>query len=271
MYAKQIEQHTVDAIVSIHDTLASCNLKPSPLVNKVFGHLVSLVDTTPQPVRASVLAHGRVQQIHRQLQSFASQGEAALEAHWADQIITSHDPHATLAQFPYTKNYKRLISFEVAQLRQIGLVQPARILFVGAGPLPLSVLVLEELYGCTIDFVDSDVHACTQATRVLQALNVCSQSVGYNTDIRSYTAFDAYDLIIVAALVGDSVETKRDIVEHIATHARQGTYMLLRSADDLITLLYPSVCLEQLAGVTVLKKSDRPAGVLNSVIITQVL
>jgi hypothetical protein len=84
-------------------------------------------------------------------------------------------------------------------------------------------------------------------------------------DLLHHHDLDAYDLVILAALVGE----KPRCLRHLAAHLGPGTTVVARSAHGLRTLLYPAV--ELPAGPLQLVDVVHPAApVINSIVVARV-
>ncbi|MBI4943384.1 MAG: nicotianamine synthase, partial [Actinobacteria bacterium] len=122
---------------------------------------------------------------------------------------------------------------------------PGRVCFVGGGPLPLSALLLHRTTSAHVRVVDHDPTAVDLANRLLDALGAGDGVRCVPADASSGTGLAAAtagcDLVVVAALVGLTPEAKRRVLGTLAGVLAPGTWVLLRSADGLRTLLYPAV------------------------------
>ena len=245
-------------ITAIHRELASLpTLVPSPTTDRLFRRLVALVTTAPAgtPIDPAVRAS---------LLRLCAEGEHELERVWAARIAAARKPVAELGGFPYLDNYLRLTRLELATLRRLG-VRPRRVLFVGAGPLPLSPLFLASALGAEVDMLDRDPHAVVAAERVLARLG--GRAVAGHGDLAECDDLGRYDLVILAALVGTTPDAKRRHVGHLARVMRPGAVLLARSARGLRTLLYPEVDSADLDGFDVHLVVHPSGPVINSVVL----
>lgn len=284
---------TAHALRAIYDDLVECaaDLRPGPQVDAVFGRLVRLVLDVPADEAAGVLAHPAVRDVVPHLRALCFAGEYQLELAWAERIAVSLDPRAELARFPYVDNYRLLggLEREVVGRLADGLAAPAveRVAFVGSGPLPLTSFQLTSGTGVRVDNLDRDATALERSRRVADALGVGGLGFRHvdvgrpsptpgaprapEVDLDGASAVDlaAYDLVVLAALVGQTPADKARVVRHLATGMAPGALLLARSARGLRTLLYPEVDVGTLAGFDVLGIVHPTDEVINSVILAR--
>ncbi|WP_158220551.1 nicotianamine synthase family protein [Kineosporia sp. A_224] len=237
-----------DRVVSVHDRLVALDgLAPSPLVDGLFADLVRTCLTAEPRATAAVLADDRVRALRHRLVDLCARGETQLEATWAARVLAAGDPAAEVGRFPYLANYEALTRLEVHALAAAGHAPggPHRVCFVGGGPLPLSALLLHRTTSAHVRVVDHDPTAVDLANQVLGALGAGDGVRCVPADAASgaglAAAAEGCDLVVVAALVGLTREGKRQVLGTLAGVLAPGTWVLLRSADGLRTLLYPAV------------------------------
>jgi nicotianamine synthase len=265
---KEILQGKIHDIVSIHGELSSArDLVPSPIINTSFSKLVSIVDTTPADSSKEILSDGKIAAIQQSLRRLSSQGESELERFWTERILASNHVHATLIQFPYFENYERMTNFEVEGMKSCNLHDSHKLLFVGSGPLPLSSIIMAGKHGYYIDNLEIDKKACDLSIELIKALNLSEKVKVIHKNIFDITDFSEYKSVFIAALAGKDETEKKRIIEHVVYYAEKGTHIVLRNASDLGTLLYPEITVDHLKNIDVVKKYDRPNGVINSIIV----
>jgi nicotianamine synthase len=241
------------------------HLRPCPEVDALFGELVGLVASVPP---GSGLP-GCCRQHGPSLRRLCAEGETQLELEWAARITAAADPRSCLAGFPYLDNYRRLARLELDTLARVApaAAPPARVAFLGAGPLPLSALLVAEALGTSVavDAVDCDPAALDAGQRVSAALGW--EGVRFlGGDALTLDVAD-YDLVMVAALVGATPSAKEVVLQRLAGAMRPGSLLLARSARAARTLLYPPIEPGQLAGFAVHAVVHPVDDVINSVVV----
>ena len=234
---------TAKAIGELHRRLVALDdLRPGPEVDGIFDALVALALHTPPDVAATVLADPAIAALRPGLVELSARAEYQLELAWAERIADAADPRAELERFPYVENYRRLVEVEgahaTAAARRPG--RPIRrALFVGSGPLPLSPVLLAARLGVPVDSLDRDPAAVHVARRVAALDGGPVRFVV--RDLLAADDLSAYDLVVLAALVGLDSAGKQRGLAHLARVCAPGTLVLARSAHLLKTLLYPEV------------------------------
>ncbi|WP_162605994.1 nicotianamine synthase family protein [Jiangella aurantiaca] len=243
------------------------DLRPGPEVDGLFARLVGLVLTAPAETVPAVLNDVEIQELAPRLRALCGRGEGELELAWANRIVAGPVPRDELARFPYLGNYRQLSRMEIGILAS-ALPRRARSLaFVGSGPLPLSSLHLAGDLDVHVDNLDRDPVALAAGARVAAAL-------GYDAlCFREVDVLDAdlsgYDVVVLAALVGETAEAKRRILGRLARTMRPGALLLVRSARGLRTLLYPLVEPTALDGFEILAEVHPVNDVINSAILAR--
>jgi nicotianamine synthase len=229
-------------------------------VDALFCELVSAVAALPPgsvlpgcPQRGPVL---------RQL---CAEGEQQLELAWARRIAAATDPRACLASFPYVGNYRRLAHLELDTLARVASRPPRRVLFLGAGPLPLSALLVADALGVTVDALDRDAVAVDTGSRVVEALDADGVRLVAGDAMTADVA--GYDLVMLAALVGTTPAAKQAVLQRLAGAMTPGSVLLARSARAARTLLYPPVEAAHLNGFALHAVIHPVDDVINSVLV----
>lgn len=260
-----------DITASVSDVYRSLaardDLRAGPEVDRLFDRLVRLVLTAPAETVPAVLGHVEIQRLAPRLRALCARAEGELEQAWADRIVAAPSPRDELARFPYFGNYRQLSRMEIGILASALPRRVRSVAFVGSGPLPLSSLYLAGDLDVHVDSLDRDPVALAAGARVAAAL-------GYDAlCFREADVLDAdltgYDVVVVAALVGETADAKRRILGRLALTMRPGALLLVRSARGLRTLLYPPVEPAALDGFETLAEVHPVNDVINSAILAR--
>lgn len=250
------------------------SLSPSPEVNALF---TGLVEACIPPSRVDVGELGpEAQDMRARLIRLCADAEGHLEAHYSDLLAAFENPLDHLALFPYFNNYIKLSQLEYGLLaRHVHGPAPARVAFVGSGPLPLSSLVLAASHLPAASFDNYDI--CGEANERARRLVRADEDVGARMSFHTSDVVDvtrelaAYDVVFLAALVGMAAEEKARVVEHLGRHMAPGAALVVRSAHGARGFLYPVVDPEEIrrGGFDVLAVHHPEDEVINSVIIAR--
>lgn len=242
----------VDEIMDCYYKLSqSPDLKPSPSINCLFERLIGLCGQIPnEAITAKILSDPKVVDIAPHLRKLCSDGEYQLEAHWARKVCcckTHEEANEMLLTFPYHGNYVDLVRME---MNAIASVKPdfatRTFAFLGSGPLPLTSL-------CISHHLKSECVTChnvdQDATAIATAITLC-RALGHPPETMCFQCASAgspdvdlgrFDIVYLAALVGDCSRDKHEIVAEVVKRMKPGALVVMRSAHSLRRLLYPVV------------------------------
>jgi nicotianamine synthase len=235
-------------ILGLYERLcAQGSLAPSPGVDALFGDLVSACVHAESVEVPAVLSDPRIQRMRWDLVRLCAEGEALLEGVWARRALAADNPGAETAAFPYFGNYELLARLELHALAGAGHRPEAtrRVCFVGGGPLPLSALLLCRALAADVTIVDRDVDAVELSGRLVgrlapaERISVVLADAASASDMARVVA--DCDVVVVAALVGTTWTQKRAALRAIGASVEPGTYVVIRTAEGLRSLLYPVV------------------------------
>lgn len=241
----------------VRDRLIRTDLRPTDEVNKDFSTLVDMA--LQHPWLPDAVEPDEVDQCR----NMCSRGESLLEKHWARRVIRS--PH-DVRRFPYRSNYHQLARYE---RRAVAHHTPSirHWLFVGSGPLPLSVIDLaEQLPDVTFTCVDNDAGALELGKDVVESLGLSDRVQHKYGDAYDFDYSD-FDVITIAALVGTDAEAKSELIEKVMESCHKDTTVAVRSVPpDGRRLLYPQFT-QWPSQSHSHGEPPPPEGVVNSVII----
>jgi nicotianamine synthase len=266
----------VEKITGLHAAISKLrSLSPSPEVDALFTELVSTC-VPWSPVDVTKLGP-EAQEMREELIRLCSTAEGHLEAHYSDILTAFDNPLDHLDSFPYHENYVNLSELEHGLLARHA-PAPARVAFVGSGPLPLSSLFLatNHLPATRFDSYDRCEESNDRARRLVGAAeeSVRARMAFHTADVADLTAAElgAYDVVFLAALVGMASEEKAGTIAHLGKHMADGAALVVRSAHGARAFLYPVVELDDIrrGGFEVLAVYH-PTGdeVFNSIIVAR--
>jgi len=239
------ESCLVNMITRAFNTLAAqTDLSPTnPKVNECLSHFVAdiIAAETQDYDQAAVLGDEAVKAIRPQLVRLLSRAEFEMEMYFSkllgeSQALSLPD----LNRFWYRDNYDALIRQEINGLDQheqgIAIRNDDRaIIFVGAGPLPLSPIDYYLQLGKKCVCVEIDEEAAKHGQALIDKLGL-SDVIQYIAKPGQEIDYGSYSYAMVAALVTD----KDQVLAQIHQTAPDIT-VGIRSADGLKTLLYNAI------------------------------
>lgn len=246
---------------SIKQALKLKSHKPSRRVNKTMSGLVRNV-TLANKADFSHLDAVALSTIR----SVSSSTEYELEKYWAQKIARAKNSQKALQHFPYQANYAMLVERELKLIKNSGFSINAgsSILVVGSGPLPLTYIELAKQSHSTIELVDSSPEA-------IQLSEAFCKSIQLNTthhlgDAETIVLEKQYDVILLAALVGNTFNEKQTIVSNLQKYLKASGVLVARSAINSRTLLYPQIT-EDFTGLKRIAEYHPTDEVINSVLL----
>ncbi|MGF1661675.1 MAG: nicotianamine synthase family protein [Kineosporiaceae bacterium] len=242
--------------------LESTDLRPAARVDALFRALVA---------EAFRLAPGELAEVSaavaERARCLSARGEALLEAHWAGLVASGRAP---VGAFPYAAHYARLVGWERAVVRRVLGREPRRAVVAGAGPLPLTALVLARLVpGLAVTCLDRDVAAVAAGARVARSVGADPRRVSFAVGDAAEHDYRDADLVLVAALVGTDDGAKSAVLSRAAGTAAATAVLAARTVpDDGRRLLYRRIGPAAVpAALCVQGEHHPPPGVVNSLLV----
>lgn len=194
-----------------------------------------------------------------------SESEYLLEQHWAECIIGEPNTEKALARlksFPYYENYEDLTRLEIGILLAADPVMPARVAFIGSGPLPLTSLcflsslksgifpgghaakppyLVDHFEDLEVLNIDHNPTAIETASALIHKLGPLGHGMSFSLDSAGSQCCDLrrFDVVYLAALVGSTQTEKETLLTNVAANMRGGALIVMRTSWGLRSCLYP--------------------------------
>ena len=152
---------------------------------------------------------------------YRSQYYAMIENEQAHSILESHNPWDVLGNVSYFSNYLQLAQVEY---EGAGLKPGDRVVFLGSGPMPLTLIVLCHQYGLKGIGIEQDPGRVDLSRKVLSKLGLSDRIKIIEGNHQSLPLKDECELIMVAA----QAEPKNVIFDHMAKVLPSGTVISYR-------------------------------------------
>ena len=224
-FAESITEEIVEIHHSIKDFVdREVYHDPSGRLKSVFQRLDYLIALDIDNRYAEdILSNSRFNSAFDAISTFRSQYTAELEAEQANSILKSKNPWNALTNFTYLPNYIQLARTEC---RGAGLKPGDTVLFLGSGPLPLTLIVLCHQHGLNGIGIERDPKRVELSRQVLEKLGLSSQIriIRGNHQTLPLPLEEVPDLIMVAA----QAEPKKEIFDHLAGVLPAGTKISYR-------------------------------------------
>jgi hypothetical protein len=241
------KEDLVARVVRAHAVLGrETDLSPrNAVVNDALSALVrGILEGCPPDEVRDVLDDPGVSAVRSELIGRLAVAEGEMERCWGELFYTrgSLTP-ADFRDFIYWDCYRHLVGAELGNLPpdlEVGKGQS--IAFVGAGPLPLSAIIMHLSTGTKVTCIDRDPRACRLACELCRKAGL----IGIDVACADGADYDFADspVVFVASLVPEKAKVMQCIRER-----RPRACVALRSAEGLRTLLYDPVDETELAAM----------------------
>jgi precorrin-6B methylase 2 len=146
---------------------------------------------------------------------FRSLYTVKLETEYANEVLASDSPWAVLEKFPFYGNYLRLVRTEYEDL---GFSPGDRFLFLGSGPLPLTLIVFFRQYRIKSTGIEQDQKRADLSKRVLDKLGLSEAISIVNGNHFSLNGKDlslSPNAGVKALMIAAQAEPKKEIFDHL--------------------------------------------------------
>nr|QNO46137.1 hypothetical protein MFHEKKGA_00030 [Methanosarcinales archaeon ANME-2c ERB4] len=225
-YAESITEEIVAIHHSIKDFVdREVYQDPTGNLKAVFQRLDYLVALDIDNRSAEeILSNPRFNSAFDAISTFRGEYTAELEAEQANFILKSKDPWKALTNFTYLTNYIQLARTES---RGAGLKPGNTVLFLGSGPLPLTLIILCHQHGTGGIGIEQYIERVELSRRVLDKLGLSREIRIINGTHLTLPLEETPDLIMVAA----QAEPKKEIFDHLAKVLPAGTKISYRTYE----------------------------------------
>ncbi len=188
---------------------------PSDQIEKLFHKLDSLITLDlGNDITLNLLRKQELEPAFDEINRFRSLYTVRLETQYANQILASQSPWDILERFPFYKNYLRLVRTEYEGFR----LKPGdRVLFLGSGPLPLTLIVFLKQYGIRSIGLEKNFTSADFSRKVLYRLGL---SEDINIINGNHFSLSSADLInsdsgAKAIMIAAQAEPKKEILDYL--------------------------------------------------------
>jgi hypothetical protein len=172
---------------------------------------------------------------------FRSLYTAKLEIEHAHSILESRDPWEMFINFNYISNYLKL---SLTEFQGAGLKRGDSVVFLGSGPLPLTLMVLCHWYGLKGIGIEMEPDRAELSRKVLEKLGLSGQIEIINGNHLTLPLETRSELIMIAA----QAEPKNEIFNHLAKVLPVGTKLSYRIYEKGLRRLLDTFYLFELPG-----------------------
>lgn len=194
--------------------------------------------------------------------------ETNLEIHWANKLLEEGSKYPNIEDFVYHSNYRDLVNLEILNIK-VYKKNIKKILFIGGGALPITAIILAQKYNYNVTILERDQESYDISTELISKLTLNNKINIVLCSALYYVDYDEYDLIYIAAMVGDNQKDKDAIINMISGSALPGTIILIRSAFAMKELLYYTYNFKGKANINLLIEVRPHNHIVNSFFVLQ--
>lgn len=211
-------------------------IKLDPERTRLFGELIPLIKKGNTSMTNGVLLK-KIDII--KLRQVFSIEQMSIEKYWSQKMISSKNPLSEIILFPFYHGYVSTARYLYNTIVAISHKPIKKILYIGAGALPLNSILIAQNHNLKIDNIERERESFKLSRLLLHRLKLDNQIKVVHKDILDFKKMKDYDVIICAILVGDNTKQKKRVINHIGKYMKFGNLLLLKNIDGLRTLLYP--------------------------------
>lgn len=204
----------------------------------LFGELIPLIKEGDVNMAKNTLSK-KIDAV--KLQKAFSIEQMSIEKYWSQKIISSENPLSEITMFPFYQGYVSTANYLYNSITSISNKQIKKILYIGAGALPLNSILIVQNHNLKIDNIERELESFKLSRLLLCRLKLDKQIKVIHKDIMDFKKLKNYDVIICAILVGSNTKQRQRVINHIGKHMKFGNLLLLKNVDGLRTLLYPPI------------------------------
>ena len=182
---------------------------------KLFRKLDSLITLDLESDVACTLLNKReLEPVFTHMNRFRNLYTVRLETEYAKEILASQSPWNVLEEFPFYRNYLRLVRTEY---EGFGLKAGSRVFFLGSGPLPLTLIVFLKHYRVKGTGIEQDPARARLSMRVLDKLGLSDDITVINGNHFSLNSTDFINpgTGTRALMIAAQAEPKKEILDHL--------------------------------------------------------
>jgi hypothetical protein len=198
------------------------------------------------------------------IRSYYSTFFSVHENHLAKELLNSDSPWDTLQSFPL---YPRYVALVRSQVEAVKTPVNGRMVFIGCGPVPVTLILMSRLYGIRSIGLDSAMEAVSTARQVIQCLGLANDIQIIPGDDSRLQAF-SWDMLLVSALSEPKsriFRTIREVLKKRSVHVP----VIYRTYTGMRAVLYEPVQPEDINGFRIVQEIFPSGRVNNTTVIAE--
>jgi hypothetical protein len=188
------------------------------------------------------------------------------EVHLAEQLLESNNPWETFSRFPLYPRYEALIK---NQMEVNKIEMGSRLAFIGCGPVPSSLILLNRLTHIRSVGIDTSKSAVALSQQVVQRLGLTRDINIVHGDETLLRQLD-WDMVLVAAMADPKERIFRNLRLIMQENGKTDTPVFFRTYSGMRAILHMPVKADEIKGFRV-EKTFYPIGRVNNTIVVSKL
>jgi Nicotianamine synthase protein len=181
------------------------------------------------------------------------------EIHVARQLLNSSTPWETFKSFPLYPRYEALVR---SQMKAGRLKAGSSLVFIGSGPVPSSLILLNHLTGIRSMGLDTSTIAVETSRKVVRCLGLEKEVKIFQGDETLLEQLD-WDMVLVAAMAEPKERIFRTLRRIMHAKGKTEARIIFRTYTGMRAILYEPVSPADIEGFKVVKLF-LPAGRVNN-------
>jgi len=184
------------------------------------------------------------------------------EVHLAKKLIESPSPWDTLKSFPLYPRYEALVKNQIELTR---IDRGGRLVFIGCGPVPSSLILLNHLAGVRCVGLDVSQNAVNWSRRIVRCLGL-EQEIDIIHDDETLLRELEWDMVLVAAMADPKARIFSNLRMIMREKGKTDTLVFFRTYSGMRAILHEPVTEEEIEGFRIVK-TFYPVGRVNNTIV----
>ena len=183
------------------------------------------------------------------------------EVHLAEELLISDDPWKRLEDFPLYSRYKALVK---NQMDAMHIDPDMRLVFIGCGPVPISLILMSRMYRIRSIGMDSNSESVDLSRKVIRRLGL-DKSIEIVLGDDLHLSGMEWDMALIAALAEPKARIFRNLLTALQGK-RTSAPVVFRTYTGMKAVLYKPVQPEDIDGFQIVKTVP-PTGDVNNTIV----
>lgn len=180
------------------------------------------------------------------------------EKHLAEELLKSNSPWETLKSFPLYPRYEILVRNHIEAMPA---ALNGKLAFIGCGPVPMTLILLNRLYGIRSIGLDNSFEAISLSKKVIQCLGLEKKIEIVHGDEFHLSKLD-WNMVLVAALAEPKARIFKNL-RKVLKERKERVPVIFRTYTGMRAVLYEPVQPIHIQGFKIVKEI-LPTGQVNN-------